>query len=299
MAATETWTVKRLLEWTTEYLAKAQSESPRLDAELLLADARQCQRIELYTQFDAVADEPQRTAFRELVRRRAEGTPVAYLLGRREFYSLSFRVTPDVLIPRPETEFVVVTLLDLVRDYQADQPLQIADVGTGSGILAVCAAREVPTAQIMATDISPAAIEVARSNAADHGVADRIDFVRADLLDGVPATRQFDFVISNPPYVSHQEFEQLPTGVKDHEPRQALDGGPDGTSVISRLATEAAKRLTPGGWLLCEISPMIHAKVKGLLKDTGQLESVSTINDLAHLPRVIIARKCASDQQQT
>jgi release factor glutamine methyltransferase len=291
MAQTETWTVKRLLEWTTEYLAKAKSESPRLDAELLLAEARQCQRIDLYTQFDAVADERERTAFRELVRRRAEGTPVAYLLGRREFYSLSFRVTPDVLIPRPETEFVVVTLLDLVRDYQADGPLQIADVGTGSGILAVCAAREVETAHITATDISLAALEVAKANAADHGVTDRIRFVHGDLLSAIAPETRFDFIVSNPPYVSHRELERLANGVKDHEPRQALDGGPDGTSIISRLATEAAARLRPGGWFLCEISPMIHSQVQRLLIDLGQFDKLSTVNDLAQLQRVTVARK--------
>ena len=131
MVQAETWTVGRLLQWTTEYLGQHGADSPRLDAELLLAEARNCQRIDLYTQFDSVADPTVKAAFRELVRRRAEGVPVAYLLGRREFYSLNFRVTPDVLIPRPETEFVVVTLLDLVRRYQTNSPLQIADVGTG------------------------------------------------------------------------------------------------------------------------------------------------------------------------
>ena len=291
MTQAETWTVGRLLEWTTEYLSRSDSESPRLDAELLLAEARHCQRIDLYTQFDSVADEQERTAFRELVRRRAEGTPVAYLLGRREFYSLSFRVTPDVLIPRPETEFVVVTLLDLVRDYDASEPLRIADVGTGSGILAVCAAREVDQAQITATDISAAALEVAKANASDHEVTQRIDFVHGDLLSRTPTDQRFDFIISNPPYVSQPELEQLSKGVKHYEPREALDGGPEGTSVISRLATEAAQRLKPGGWLLCEISPMIHSKVERLLREVGQLEQVSTVNDLAQLPRVTIARR--------
>jgi release factor glutamine methyltransferase len=291
MTQAETWTIGRLLEWTTDYLSRSNSESPRLDEELLLAEARHCQRIDLYTQFDSVADERQRTAFRELVRRRAEGTPVAYLLGRREFYSLSFRVTPDVLIPRPETEFVVVTLLDLVRDYPASQPLRIADVGTGSGILAICAARQVDQAQITATDISAAALEVAKANASDHDVAQRIDFVHGDLLGHTPADQRFDFIISNPPYVSHQELEQLSPGVKHHEPREALDGGPEGMSVISRLAAEAGQRLKPGGWLLCEISPMIHSKVERLLHAEGQFEQLSTVNDLAQLPRVTIARK--------
>ncbi len=158
-----------MLEWTTQYLGQVGASSPRLEAEVLLAEARSCQRIDLYTQFDMVADEQVRTAFRELVRRRAEGTPVAYLVGRREFYSLSFRVNDEVLIPRPETEFVVVSVLDLVRQYEAGdrQPLQIADVGTGSGILAICAAREIATARIIATDISDAALQIAKANAAN------------------------------------------------------------------------------------------------------------------------------------
>ncbi|HOM16552.1 MAG TPA: HemK/PrmC family methyltransferase, partial [Thermoguttaceae bacterium] len=160
MATAETWTVGRLLQWTTEYLRRHGSGSPRLDAELLLADAIGCARIELYTSFDRVASDEVRAKFRELVRRRAAGEPVAYLLGRKEFYSLSFRVTPDVLIPRPETELLVVALLDLVKDGAFDGPLEICDVGTGSGILAVCAAKYLPTARIWAVDRSPKALQV-------------------------------------------------------------------------------------------------------------------------------------------
>ncbi len=144
MNETDSWTVGRLLQWTTDYLQEHGADNPRLDAEVLLAHARGCPRIELYTAFGAVADEDLRTEFRELVKRRAKGTPVAYLVGYREFYSLRFRVTPDVLIPRPETEFVLITLLDLIKEAgQLDHPLRIADVGTGSGNLAVAIA--VPT----------------------------------------------------------------------------------------------------------------------------------------------------------
>jgi len=291
MAQAETWTVGRLLQWTTKYLGQHDAANPRLDAELLLAEARKCQRIDLYTQFDSVADERVRTEFRELVRRRAQGTPVAYLLGRREFYSLSFRVTPDVLIPRPETEFVVVTLLDLVRSYETGEPLQIADVGTGSGILAICAAREIVKAQVTATDISQAALQVARANARDHEVSDRIQFHLGDLLSCVPSSLRFDFIVSNPPYVSCEELEHLAREVKNHEPREALDGGSDGISVITRLVGEAAERLRSGGWLLCEISPMIHSKVLRLLQENGAYEDISTVNDLAQLPRVMTARR--------
>src|SRR4051794_22970737 len=173
----EPWTIGRLLSWTAEYLGRHGSENPRLDAEVLLAAARDCQRIELYTAYGDVADDTVRTSFRELVRRRAEGTPVAYLVGHREFYALDFEVNPDVLIPRPETELLVVALLDEIKAKTAGQslsaagsetslltvaseaaaPIEIADVGTGSGILATCAATYVALAHVTAIDISPAA----------------------------------------------------------------------------------------------------------------------------------------------
>ena len=195
----ESWTIGRLLTWTTDYLKQHGSDTPRLDAEVLLAAARGCQRIQLYTAFDEEADEKTRQTFREWVRRRAEGMPVAYLVGHREFYSLRFRVTPDVLIPRPETELLVVRLLDLVKSRPADSPaVTIADVGTGSGIIAICAARHLPDARVTAIDISPGALAVAQGNATDHGMADRIEWIESDLLAGVSG-RQFDFIVSNPP----------------------------------------------------------------------------------------------------
>jgi len=171
MSQPEVWTVGRLLGWTIDYLKRHRSDSPRLDAEVLLAEALGCQRIALYTAYDSVPPDDARTAFRDLVRRRAEGMPVAYLVGRREFYSLTFRVTRDVLIPRPETEFLVIALLDLARQRPAGQPVTICDVGTGSGIVAVCAAKHLPHSRVTATDKSPAALAVARENAATHGVS--------------------------------------------------------------------------------------------------------------------------------
>ncbi len=164
MTEHETWTVLRLLQWTEKFLRDHHSESPRLDAEVLLSAARGCQRIDLYTAFNEEATEEVRTAFRDLVRRRAAGTPVAYLVGRREFYSRSFAVTPAVLIPRPETEFILIELLDRARK-QVTRDWAIADVGTGSGILAVNAAIELPAARVAAFDLSQAALDLARENA--------------------------------------------------------------------------------------------------------------------------------------
>ena len=287
------WTLGRLLEWTTGYLAERGASSPRLDAEVLLAFARKCQRIELYTAFDETVDDQLRTVFRELVRRRAEGTPVAYLVESREFYSLPFRVTPAVLIPRPETEFLVIRLLDLAKEYKVaeNSSLSIVDVGTGSGILAVCAAHHIPHSQILAIDIQADALEVARSNAETHQVAGRIEFLEGDLLDAVAENRLFDFVVSNPPYVSNSEYESLPAEIKLQEPRNALWAGETGTEVIQRLVPQAAERLTPGGWLLMEVSPMIAEPVRALLLADRRFEEVAVTKDLAKLPRVVEARR--------
>jgi release factor glutamine methyltransferase len=288
----EQWTIGRLLTWTTDYLKQHGSESPRLDAEVLLAAARGCRRIDLYTAYEETIDEAVRGKFRDWVRRRAEGMPVAYLVGQREFYSLSFRVTPDVLIPRPETELLVIRLLDLVKECgAASGPMTIADVGTGSGTIAICAARQIPTANVTAVDSSPKALEVAQLNAADHGVANRIEFLLGDLLSPVPAERRFDFIASNPPYVSSAEFAKLPPTVKDFEPRDALLAGERGTETIERLLPQAAKRLASGGWLLMEVSPMIETAVTQLIGAQAELESIPTIKDLAGLPRVVQARK--------
>ena len=221
---------------------------------MLLAAARGCRRIDLYTAYGEEASEAVRTTFREMVRQRAAGTPVAYLVGHNEFYSLEFEVTPDVLIPRPETELLVVALLDHIKEHAASgEPsatkFEIADVGTGSGILAVCAAKYVPSAHVTAIDISPAALGVARKNAEKHGVADRITFVESNLFAAIPADARFDFILSNPPYVSTAEMAELPPDVKDYEPHLALEAGEHGTDVIAPLIEQSAHRLKPGGAL--------------------------------------------------
>jgi release factor glutamine methyltransferase len=286
----ETWTFGRLLTWTADYLKQHDAASPRLDAEVLLAFAAGCQRIDLYTRFDEPAPESLRTSFRELVRRRAEGTPVAYLVGRREFYSLSFRVTPDVLIPRPETELLVVALLDRARRLATAGAVSVADVGTGSGIIAVCAAKYLPQAQVTAIDISPQALAVARANAEDLKVAERIELIEGDLLAALPAERRFDFIVSNPPYVSQAECDALARDVKLFEPRGALVAGPLGTEVIERLIPQARARLVPGGMLLIEISPMLEQPVRALFAAGGCWHLEPTIKDLAGHARVIVAQ---------
>lgn len=288
------WTIGRLLTWTTDFLRERGADNPRLDAEVLLAHARGCKRIELYTAFEEIAPDELREQFRALVKERAAGKPVAYLVGQREFFSLPFEVTPNVLIPRPETELVVVRALDLAKEAAkaaGDRPLEIADVGTGSGILAVTLAKHLPKCRVTAIDISPAALAVARRNGERHGVAARIEWLEGDVLAAVDPAPRFDVIVSNPPYITTAEMAGLADDVRRFEPTVALVAGESGTSVIERLIPQAAQRLRPGGWLLIEISPTIATRVEQLLDATPTLERRPTLKDLAGLARVVQARR--------
>ncbi len=289
MSQGEVWTVGRLLSWTADYLKSHGSESPRLDAEVLLAHSLGCERIELYTRFEEQPGDDKRSTFRELVRQRAEGMPVAYLVGHREFFSLSFRVNEDVLIPRPETEHLVVAAIDLAK--QVEHAPAICDVGTGSGVIAVCLARQAPESQVTAIDVSLAAIEIARQNAVAHGVAERIAFLPSDLLTVLPPEPSFDLILSNPPYVADGEADQMAAETRRFEPRQALFAGPKGTEIIERLVPQSAERLNPGGHLLIEISPMIHDPVCEIVAANDRLDPLETIKDLAGHKRVVAARR--------
>jgi release factor glutamine methyltransferase len=289
----ETWTIGRLLQWTKEYLEKQGSSSPRLDAEVLLAYCKQCPRIALYTAFDEIAADDLRNKFRDLVKKRADGMPVAYLVGKREFYSLNFAVTPAVLIPRPETEFLVVRALDLLKELAANgvaEP-QVADVGTGSGCIAVSVAKHSPAVQFTAIDQSAAALEVAKKNAEAHKVAERITFAEGDLLGAFGSAARWNLILSNPPYISEPEYAELDKSVRDFEPRTALVGGAAGTEIIERFLPQVAAQLLPGGTFLCEISPMILAAVEKLVAQHPSLEWQPPIKDIAQLPRIIEVRK--------
>jgi release factor glutamine methyltransferase len=285
---TQAWTIGRLLSWTTEFLQQNDSRSPRLDAEILLAHTLGCQRIELYTRFEEQPAEGHREHYRQLVRRRADGCPVAYLVEHREFYSQPFEVSADVLIPRPETEFVVIEALDQAASMTDRGPLQLADVGTGSGILAICLAQQISNSSVLAIDNSPAALAVAQNNIRRHQLEDRIELAEGDLLAGVD--RQLDIIVSNPPYVSEAEYEQLDRDVREFEPRQALVAGPSGMEVYQQLVPQAAERLSAGGWLLLETSPMLAEQLQQLLSDHGAFEEIRLTRDLANLPRVVAGR---------
>ena len=282
------WTVIRLLEWTTGFFKKKGSESPRLDAEVLLAHARDCERIELYTAFGEEPDDEQRVAFRELVQRRGEGTPVAQLVGYREFYSMKFRVDECVLIPRPETEHLVIEALDVSKARGiTDRPLQIADIGTGSGVIAVTLAKHMPHAELVAVDQSEAALKIAKWNAEKYEVADRIQFVASDLLTRVTAPEQFDLICSNPPYVTDSEYEDLSPSVQNFEPKEALVSGPKGTEIIQRIIEEATTRLAENGRLMIELSPMIADACAEIAKASGRFDSIRFIKDLQGHRRIL------------
>ena len=288
MTAEETWTVNRLLAWTRDFFKKKGIEKPQLEAEILLAHAMKIKRIELYTAFESEPTGVQRAVFRDFVQRRGSGEPAAYLVGTKEFYSLPYKVDRSVLIPRPETEDLVLQTLDIVKSY--DHAPVIADIGTGSGIIAVTIAKHLPkhliTARIIAVDVSIEALDIARGNAEMNGVAERIEFRQSDLLEQVP--EMLDIIVSNPPYISQSEYDVLPADVKNYEPKQALLAGAKGTEVIERLLPQSADRLRAGGHLLVEVSPMIAESVADLL--TGW-DDKQILPDSMGRRRIVMGRK--------
>ncbi|MEQ1825692.1 MAG: peptide chain release factor N(5)-glutamine methyltransferase [Pirellula sp.] len=289
----EPWTILRLLQWTTEHLKKHGSTSPRLDAEVLLAHARGCQRIALYTAFDEEPDETVRAKFRDLIKRRATGEPVAYLVGKKEFYSLEFLVSNECLIPRAETEHLVIECLDRAKKQlaaDASKPINIVDVCTGSGCVAVSLAKHLPQSVVTAIDLSPTAIAMANSNVERHHLNERISVLQSDLLTAIEDSR-FDFVVSNPPYVSESEFNALDKSVREYEPRMALVSGPTGTEIIERLIEQSIHKMVDRGWFLCELSPMIADRVEQLLKASSRWSNIAIVKDLAGLKRIAVAQK--------
>ncbi|TWU16318.1 peptide chain release factor N(5)-glutamine methyltransferase [Allorhodopirellula heiligendammensis] len=288
--STEPWTVLRLLQWTSDFFKSRGSESPRLDAEILLAHARDCERIELYTAFAEVPSDEQRIAFRELVRRRGEGAPVAQLVGFREFYSIPIRVDENVLVPRPETEHLVVEAIDQAKRIAAtvaDRPLRILDIGTGSGAIAIAIAKNLKDAEVVAVDVSLAALDIARWNVEKQKLSDRITLMQSDLFEALQADAKFDVICSNPPYISQSEYDSLPDTVRNHEPRGALLAGQDGTEIISRILADAPAHLFPGGRLVLEYSPMIADSCKAMAEGSGKWNDIKRIRDLAGHQRIL------------
>ena len=257
--------------------------SPRLNAEILLIFTLACDRAYLYAHPERELTSDEEARYEEALRHRAQGVPSQYITGHQEFWGMDLIVSPAVLIPRPETEHLIETILPLARSMPA---AKIVDVGTGSGCIALALAKELPSAEIHATEVSPAALEVAEANAARLQMSSRIQFHDTDLLAGVDG--EFDFIVSNPPYVGESEEDQVQLEVRKFEPRAAVFAGPTGVEVIARLIPQAHEKLTPSGWLVMEISGTIVEGVRGLLEGWS---TVQITNDLQGIPRVVASQK--------
>lgn len=285
--------LKQALTSALARLTATQVPSPRLNAELLLMFTLNCDRAHLYAHDERELTTDEEARYDAALAERARGVPTQYITGHQEFWGMDLIVTPAVLIPRPETEHIIETVLELTttkptgQEYLPHTSLLIADIGTGSGCIALALAKEFPYAEIHATDISSAALEVARANAARHELESRIHFHEADLLTGLNLN-EFDFVVSNPPYVGESEEEQVQLEVRKFEPRNAVFAGPTGTEVIARLIPQTHAALKPGGWLVLEISATIADQTKLLLSGW---DDVTITLDLQSIPRVARARK--------
>lgn len=277
-------TVREALTFGSQQLAQTGCDTPRLDAELLLAHILNRSRTWLYTYPATRLEKSQLNRFQRLLERRAGREPVAYITGSKPFFGLDFAVTPASLIPRPETELLIETALA-----RPAPPSTVADIGTGSGCIAVALARHWPRTRLLAVDICPKALTVARQNAIRHGVADRITFVRGDLL--APLSQPLDLIVSNPPYISRTELAELAPEVARYEPRLALDGGTDGLALIRLLLAQARTRLGPAGSLLVELGAAQGEAVYRLARQTFPEADCQIKQDLAGRDRLLAVNR--------
>jgi release factor glutamine methyltransferase len=261
----ETWTVRRVLQWTTQHFSKKGVDSPRLTAEILLAHALKADRVRLYVDLDRPLEKLELASYRTLIEQRAAGEPTQYLTGVKEFYNRPFQVDARVLVPRPETELLVEGIL---RALPKDAPAHVLDVCTGSGCIAVSVAAERPLARVVATDLSAGACEVARVNAQALGVAERVEVRQGNLFTPLRPGERFEVIVSNPPYIASAEIDTLAIEVRK-EPRSALDGGPDGLVLIQEIIAGAREWLLPGGLLALEMGETQGPAVKARLSAAG------------------------------
>ena len=321
MSQVENWTFRNLRSWTASFLEKKGADSPLLETEILLAHAAHTTRVDLFMRLDETPDDATRAAFRELVRRRGMGEPVAYLIGKKEFYALDFDVDSNVLVPRPETEQLALEAIEYIKKRaktfgksakeigngseesesadaaasNAPETWNICDVGVGSGCISVALAKHVPNARIVAIDLSASALDVAKKNAEKHGVGQKIEFVQSDLFAAfrrdLPEEARFDMIVSNPPYVSEAEYAALEPTVKNFEPELALVGGPTGAELPIRLVEQAAEQIKSGGRLFLELSPTtVHAVAERLAAD-GRWQDVAVKKDFGNLERFVFATR--------
>ena len=283
--------VHDILNEATHDFEAVEIPSARLDAEVLLSFCLGCDRLEFYKNPDMTISEKQFAMFRNLIARRLQWEPVAYITGRKEFWTFVLEVNSSVLIPRPDTEIIVEEALNICRKIESSE-IKILDIGTGSGAIALALAAEIAGAKVVATDISEAAVNLAKKNAAALGLKEKIDFRHGNLFE--PVNGFFDIIICNPPYISAREYEKLPTGVKDYEPREALWAGKSGLEFYEKLIYQAAAFLQKNGWLLLEIGAKQESGVRGIMEAAGFYDSIEMRRDYAGLPRVIKARRKVS-----
>lgn len=289
MAGSTIWTIKKLLLWTTHYFQEHHLDSPRLDAELLLAHVLHKQRIYLYTDFDLIVEPSELSMYREYIKKRVSGVSTAAIIGEKEFMGLTFKVNEDVLIPRPDTE----TWLEKVIQYHRnEQGLYVADLGTGSGAILLSFLYYCKEDTGVGVDISEKALAVAEENGRNLKMDDRVTWRRGDYLTALEEGELFDGILTNPPYIPTGDIRGLAEEVR-HEPMNALDGGADGLTFYRKLAEGAAEHLKDGGFLAAEFGIHQAAEVVNLLKETGKFDSFEVITDYGGIERAVYCRKKA------
>jgi len=284
-----------VLKWTTDYFQEKGVSEPRASAEVLLAHVLNLSRLDLYLRYDQPLTPEELARFKALVVRRRAGEPTAYLTGRKEFWSLDFLVTPAVLIPRPETETLIESVLEVFKQETENRKPKTGnlclEVGVGSGAIIITLARELPHTRWVGVDISGPALAVARENARRHGVAERINFLHGNLLAALKPGLRFALLAANLPYVPRPVWEELPKDIKEYEPREALLGGENGLDLIRPLARAAPGILQPGGWLALEVADGQAPKVAALVEETGKFENIEKFPDYLGVERVVRARR--------
>jgi release factor glutamine methyltransferase len=292
----ETWTVRRILEWTTSFFTRKNIDAPRLSAELLLAHVLGAPRIKLYTDYDRPLNEQQLASMRALVQRAAEEEPIAYLTGRAHFFSLEFEVTRDVLIPRPDTETLVENVLQLARNQPGFEAPRVLDLCTGSGCVAAAVAHHLKAASVVAVDLSAPAVEVARRNVERLGLSDRVVVEQGDLFEPLAKMvdkQPFHLVVANPPYIATAKVAELDRSVRDYEPVLALEGGPDGLDAHRRILRDAPRHLVAGGRVFLEIAFDQGELALAAAAEHAAFEDVRILKDYGGNDRVLAATLAA------
>ena len=288
----EIWTINRLLSWVTQYLTDKGIESPRLSAELLLSFVLGLKRIELYTRYDTKVEKPELEKLHLLVKRAGQNEPIAYLVGKTEFYSMEMDVTQDCLIPRPETELLVQRAIEFLRTREETQ--SVCDLCTGCGCIAVAIAKNFPNAQIIATDISDQALAVAARNVEKHNLEEKIKLLSGDLFEPIIPhldAGKFDLIVCNPPYISANEYEKLDKNVKDYEPRLALYAGENGLDIYKRITEKIEEFLKPNAALMLEIGYAQGQVVYKLLDNINVFKEIKIEKDFHNNDRIVTALK--------